>query len=51
VVATHLPGDVSDDAYQFGAVLPVQIVVVRALVAATLAARRGEAGEKQQRLL
>ena len=40
VVATHLPGDVSDDAYAFGAVLPVQVVLVRALVAATLAARK-----------
>jgi len=45
VVATHLPGDISDDAYHFGAVLPVQIVVVRALVAATLAVRRSGAGE------
>jgi DNA-binding MurR/RpiR family transcriptional regulator len=39
VVATLLWDDGSDDAYTFAAVLPVQVVVVRALVAATLAAR------------
>jgi len=39
VLATCLPADLTDDAYVFGAAFPVQVVLIRALVAAALAAR------------
>jgi DNA-binding MurR/RpiR family transcriptional regulator len=45
VLATCLPGDTSDDAYVFDPVFLVQLVVVRALVAAAIAARTAGAGD------